>query len=58
MSRAKIATTIDKELLKTSWGKTSQIRTLSIKRIGEKITMTTEAEVVKTIEGLNEILGL
>lgn len=47
-----------KDLPKTSWVKISQIRTLSTKRIGDKIAMATDEEVLKTIEGLNEILGL
>ena len=47
-----------KELPKESWVKISQIRTLSVKRIGDKIAKATNAEIVKVIEGLNEILGL
>jgi mRNA interferase MazF len=47
-----------KELPKESWVKISQIRTLSTKRIGDKIAEATNNEVVKVIEGLNEILGL
>ncbi|HIP26538.1 MAG TPA: type II toxin-antitoxin system PemK/MazF family toxin [Flavobacteriaceae bacterium] len=47
-----------KELPKESWVKISQIRTLSTKRIGDKIAEATNNEVIKVIEGLNEILGL
>jgi mRNA interferase MazF len=47
-----------KALPKESWVKISQIRTLSTKRIGDKIAEATNNEVVKVIEGLNEILGL
>ena len=49
---------VSKELPKESWVKISQIRTLSTKRIGDKIAEATNNEVVKVIEGLNEILGL
>ncbi|CAA6820813.1 MAG: Programmed cell death toxin YdcE [uncultured Sulfurovum sp.] len=47
-----------KNLPKESWVKISQIRTLSTKRIGDKIAEVTNNEIVKVIEGLNEILGL
>ena len=46
------------ELPKESWVKISQIRTLSTKRIGEKIAEASNGEVIKVIEGLNEILGV
>lgn len=46
-----------KDLPKESWVKISQIRTLSIKRIGAKITTASEEEISKAIEGLNEIFG-
>lgn len=46
-----------KDLPKESWVKISQIRTLSIKRIGAKIATASEEEISKAIEGLNEILG-
>ncbi len=44
------------KLPKKSWVKISQIRTLSIKRIGKKIGSATKDEVNLSIEGLNEIL--
>jgi len=47
-----------KNLPKESWVKISQIRTLSTKRIGDKIAEVNTNEIVKVIEGLNEILGL
>jgi len=37
--------------------KISQIRTLSTKRIGERITEVTDEELALVIEGLNEIIG-
>jgi mRNA interferase MazF len=47
----------DSALPKRSWVKISQIRTLSVKRIGKKITKVTEEELAAIIEGLNEIIG-
>ena len=46
-----------KKLPKKSWVKISQIRTLSIKRIGKKIATVTDEELSLVIEGLNEIIG-
>ncbi|MFH1198377.1 MAG: type II toxin-antitoxin system PemK/MazF family toxin [bacterium] len=46
-----------KNLPKKSWIKISQIRTLSINRVGEKITHLKEEELIHVIEGLNEIIG-
>lgn len=45
------------ELPKKSWVKISQIRTLSVKRIGERITEVTDEELNLVIEGLSEIIG-
>jgi mRNA interferase MazF len=45
------------ELGKATWAKISQIRTLSIERIGKRMARITPLEVTKVIEGLNEILG-
>lgn len=45
------------KLPKKSWVKISQIRTLSVKRIGEKIAKASEEELTIVIEGLNEIIG-
>ncbi len=47
----------DPKLPKRSWVKMSQIRTLSIKRIGKKNAIATEEELALVIEGLNEIIG-
>ena len=46
-----------KKLPKRSWAKISQIRTLSVQRISEKIAAANEEEISQIIEGLNEILG-
>jgi mRNA interferase MazF len=45
------------KLPKKSWVKISQIRTLSVKRIGKKIAKLTDEELSQVIEGLNEIIG-
>jgi mRNA interferase MazF len=47
----------DTKLPKKSWAKISQIRTLSVKRIGKKIGRATEEELALVIDGLNEIIG-
>lgn len=44
-------------LPKKSWVKISQIRVLSTKRIGKKITKTSDEELALIIDGLNEIIG-
>ena len=47
----------DTRLPKPSWVKISQIRTLSVDRIGKKLGAVSPEEITKVIEGLNEILG-
>jgi mRNA interferase MazF len=47
----------DQSLPKKSWVKISQIRTLSVKRIGKKIAHASEEELALVIEGLDEIIG-
>ncbi|HTP64067.1 MAG TPA: type II toxin-antitoxin system PemK/MazF family toxin [Geobacteraceae bacterium] len=44
-------------LPKQSCVKISQIRTLSVERIGKKIAQASPEELAQVIEGLNEILG-
>ncbi len=44
-------------LPKRSWVKTSQIRTLSIERIGRKLGQVPAEELALALEGLNEIIG-
>jgi len=46
-----------KNLPKRSWVKISQIRTLSVQRLGDKISSVNEEEITQVIEGLNEIIG-
>jgi mRNA interferase MazF len=45
------------QLPKPAWIKISQIRTLSVQRIGRKLGAVSPEEVAQVIEGLNEILG-
>ena len=45
------------QLPKPSWIKISQIRTLSVRRIGPQVGAASPEEVARVIEGLNEILG-
>jgi len=47
----------DSKLPKQSWVKISQIRTLSVKRIGNKLTKASDEELSLIIDGLNEIIG-
>ena len=44
-------------LPKKSWVKISQIRTLSVERIGSKIGTLSAEEMMRVLEGLNEIVG-
>ena len=44
-------------LPKRSWVKISQIRTLSVKRLGQRIARATPEELALILQGLNEILG-
>lgn len=45
------------KLPKRSWAKISQIRTLSIQRLGKKAGHISQEELDQLIEGLNEIIG-
>ncbi len=45
------------KLPKRSWVKISQIRTLSVERIGKKIGIAKPEELTRVVEGLNEIIG-
>ena len=42
---------------KRSWIKISQIRTLSVDRIGSRLAKASEEELARVLDGLNEILG-
>ncbi len=45
------------ELPKRSWVKISQIRTLSVERIGKTLGRISPEELDQAIDGLNEIIG-
>jgi mRNA interferase MazF len=44
-------------LPKRSWVKISQIRTLSVERIGRRLARASEEEIATVLEGLSEIIG-
>ncbi len=46
-----------KGLPKKSWVKISQIRTLAVERIGQRLGKVNPEELAQVIEGLNEIIG-
>ena len=45
------------KLPKRSWVKISQIRTLSVERLGKKLGRISVEELDQVIDGLNEIIG-
>ncbi len=45
------------KLPKQTWAKISQIRTLSVERIGKKLGRVSDRELQQIIEGLNEIIS-
>jgi mRNA interferase MazF len=47
----------DVGLPKKSWAKISQIRTLSVARLGDRIGRATAEHIALVVEGLNEIIG-
>jgi len=44
-------------LAKRSWVKISQIRTLSVERLGRRLALAADEELARVVEGLNEIVG-
>jgi len=46
-----------KGLPKKSWVKISQIRTLAVERIGQRLGKASLEELAQIVEGLNEIIG-
>lgn len=46
-----------KGLPKKSWVKISQIRTLAVERLGQRLGKVSLEELAQVIEGLNEIIG-
>jgi mRNA interferase MazF len=45
------------KLTKRSWVKISQVRTLSVERLGKKLGRVAPEELERIIEGLNEIIA-
>ena len=45
------------ELPKGSWVRISQIRTLSVQRMGERITRISPENLARVVAGFNEIIG-
>jgi len=45
------------KLPKRSWAKISQVRTLSVERLGKKLAQIAPEEVDQIIQGLNEIIA-
>ena len=45
------------DLPKRSWIKISQIRTLSVDRLGRRLARVSDEELTQVVEGLNEIVG-
>lgn len=45
------------KLPKRSWAKISQVRTLSVERLGRKLGRVTSEELDQIVEGLNEIIA-
>lgn len=46
------------KLPKPSWVKISQIRTLSVERIGARLGRSKPEDLAQIVEGLNEIIGI
>lgn len=46
-----------KQLPKRSWVKISQIRTLAVERLGNRLARVTPEELALVLEGLEEIIG-
>ncbi len=46
------------QLQKPSWVKISQIRTLSVERIGKKLGTVEPEQLAEIVDGLNQIIGI
>ena len=47
---------LDTGLPKRSWVKISQVRTLSVQRLGSKMGIATPVDITKVVAGLNQLL--
>lgn len=45
------------KLLKRSWARIGQVRTLSVERLGKRMGRIAPEELARIVEGLNEIIG-
>jgi mRNA interferase MazF len=45
------------ELPKRSWAKISQVRTLSVERLGERLGAASAEDLQEVVAGLSEIVG-
>ena len=48
---------LGRQLPKRSWVKVSQIRTLSVERLGKRIAEISPEELQRVVDGLNEIIA-
>lgn len=48
---------VSEKIPKQSWVKISQIRTLSVERLGSRLGTISQDELGRIIEGLNELVG-
>jgi mRNA interferase MazF len=48
---------VDGRLPKRSWVKVSQVRTLSVERLGKRIGRISPEDLLRVVEGLNEIIA-
>jgi mRNA interferase MazF len=58
--RARFPLTLESKatgLAKRSWVKISQIRTLSVDRIGRRVAHASDEELARVLQGLDEIIG-
>ena len=46
------------QLQKLSWVKISQVRTLSVERIGKKLGIVEPEQLSEIVDGLNQIIGI
>ena len=49
---------LESQLQKPSWVKISQIRTLSVERIGNKTGTVEPEQLVEIVDGLNQVIGI
>lgn len=45
------------DLPKRSWVETTQVRTLAVDRLGDRLARATSLQLLEVVEGLNEVIG-